>query len=254
MNGGNCIEESEESFAHCECSRPFKGDRCERTVCEDGVHECKNGSACVLNESTQDLECDCFSTTDLSYSFAGLECEHRSTDSCMHDNSMSKTTFCTNGGTCKEIVTHDEEHLGCNCADAFEGPHCEFLKGTDSSRIYEAHPDDAEKYISPHKHIKPTTSPVQKAVIIVLSILVVIIAIPMGAIYHEYRQLKSLQFRRVDGNFVTCEKYDQDEISLDFPDSEHGLEVPDEIKVSTKSHSTVDTTGLSDDDASHVFS
>lgn len=149
QNGGICKQdenENNEAIMVCKCPKPYRGYHCEVSICNNG-HQCQNGAGCAFNEETLEYKCDCSSTTSTQYSYAGLTCEHESTDSCVYDKTMSKITFCTNGGICKQHVEGETEHKGCICSEEFEGPHCEYLKGTAPSLVYEAHPDDAQDYL-----------------------------------------------------------------------------------------------------------
>jgi len=72
-------------------------------VCDDG-HRCENGSVCVENPIDENnFYCDCDEAT-LDAAYGGLFCEHKATVYCTFSNSLSKRSFCTNGGSCKAIV------------------------------------------------------------------------------------------------------------------------------------------------------
>lgn len=62
--------------------------------------------------------------------YAGLYCQNQATTYCTFDQEVSQTSFCTNGGTCEAIVSAESAHLGCTCSSNYEGPHCQFVKGT----------------------------------------------------------------------------------------------------------------------------
>lgn len=76
-------------------------------ICPDG-HRCENGSICVENPKDENnYYCDC-DEADFSAAYEGLFCEHKATVYCTSSNTLSRTTFCTNGGSCKAIVgKHD---------------------------------------------------------------------------------------------------------------------------------------------------
>lgn len=99
------------------------------TQCPDG-HRCFNGSLCTENPYDEgSYYCDCQeSITDKAV--AGLSCEHVATAYCTYDKEVSMTSFCTNHGSCKALVSSGEAHLGCDCPADYEGEHCQFVKGT----------------------------------------------------------------------------------------------------------------------------
>jgi hypothetical protein len=89
------------------------------TVCEDD-HKCKNGSLCVedqVNESSFYCDCDVGENTV----FAGLSCEHEGTVFCNMEGLVSRTSFCTNGGTCRVDGDVDGRHKGCVCESGYNG-------------------------------------------------------------------------------------------------------------------------------------
>jgi hypothetical protein len=94
-------------------------------VCNDG-HRCLHGSVCVESDKDEGaFDCDC-TQTDLVDSFEGLSCEHQATVYCNDDNAVSRTSFCTNGGTCRENVTPESAHIDCICLGNYKGSHCQF--------------------------------------------------------------------------------------------------------------------------------
>jgi hypothetical protein len=103
----------------------------EFTTCPDG-HKCFNGSLCTENTFDEgSYYCDCEeSSLDDNQAVAGLSCEHVATSYCTYNQEVSMTSFCTNRGTCKAIVSSGEAHLGCDCPPEYEGAHCQFVKGT----------------------------------------------------------------------------------------------------------------------------
>lgn len=97
--------------------------------CEDG-HRCENGSECVESETDEgNFFCDC-DTINKDDAFHGLSCEHKATVYCNSGNKFSRASFCTNGGSCKVYVGKNDQHLGCTCESSYEGPHCQFVAGT----------------------------------------------------------------------------------------------------------------------------
>jgi delta-like protein len=53
------------------------------------------------------------------FPFVGKFCEHVTMEKC-----GTKGVFCVNGGECNRFGTQ------CDCSPGFEGPHCEFKKGS----------------------------------------------------------------------------------------------------------------------------
>lgn len=101
----------------------------EFTTCSDG-HKCFNGSLCTQNPYDEgSYYCDC-QESFLDNAVAGLSCEHVATSYCTYNQEVSMTSFCTNHGTCKAMVSSGEAHLGCDCPPQYEGAHCQFVKGT----------------------------------------------------------------------------------------------------------------------------
>jgi len=96
--------------------------------CPDG-HHCFNGSKCVENPYSEgDFYCDCDEVV-FEARYEGLYCEHKAEVYCVKLGA-SKHSFCTNGGTCKEFVGPDEAHISCECPSQYEGPNCQFVKGS----------------------------------------------------------------------------------------------------------------------------
>lgn len=62
--------------------------------------------------------------------FEGLYCEHEATTYCSDDGSVSRTSFCTNGGSCIEVVGDDKAGFACDCPPAYIGDHCQFIAGS----------------------------------------------------------------------------------------------------------------------------
>jgi hypothetical protein len=103
---------------------------------------CSNGNACqraVDDSGTEYFHCECdMATSDLSLPYAAKFCEHASTVFCNVDanaekakkdrhslGGTGKSSFCTNGGRCKEVTEKGHHHAGCNCPLHFSGQHCE---------------------------------------------------------------------------------------------------------------------------------
>lgn len=99
-------------------------------VCPDD-HKCENGSLCAENPVAEGkYYCDCDEIADLNNAFSGLSCQHRATVFCTLTGEISRTTFCTNEGTCRALVDTKETHMGCDCPTGYEGSHCQFVAGT----------------------------------------------------------------------------------------------------------------------------
>lgn len=141
-NAGTCIEpeitegSSEESALgpSCDCrDTGYMGERCDVKCSKD----CENGGKCIpANEPTEDRggrrveeTCSCTKAVVDGNPYAGLACEYGATKSCMTLGSVSKHSFCVNGGECAYIVLDNEQHVPCVCGEGFEGPHCEYLTG-----------------------------------------------------------------------------------------------------------------------------
>mmetsp|Transcript_7627 Transcript_7627/g.15208 ORF Transcript_7627/g.15208 Transcript_7627/m.15208 type:complete len:265 (+) Transcript_7627:92-886(+) len=107
----------------------FIGEHCEIPCSLD----CKNGGKCLPAVSSDNNEetCSCSLAVVNGNPYAGRFCEFGATKSCMTLGSQSKHSFCTNDGECADIVGDNEEHKNCICPDGYEGPHCEYIAGTE---------------------------------------------------------------------------------------------------------------------------
>ena len=131
---GICIDDE------CQCLDGYDGDDCSipYTKCEDGDRVCFNGSECVRNNERDTItmkykyHCDCSKAFGIS-SFAGESCQYDVTATCQASNTVTTTmtAFCTNGGTCVQVVNDIARgHQGCDCVDGYEGLHCQYLVGS----------------------------------------------------------------------------------------------------------------------------
>jgi hypothetical protein len=100
----------------------------ELEICPDD-HHCFNGSKCVENPYSEgDFYCDCDEVV-FEARYEGLHCEHKAEVYCVKQGA-SKHSFCTNGGICQEYIGPEEAYIGCKCPSQYEGPNCQFLKGS----------------------------------------------------------------------------------------------------------------------------
>lgn len=78
------------------------------------------------------IGCICNNSTSTSYAaYAGLRCESIATDYCVFGVSVSYAAFCVNYGICNDIVIDNSKgHPGCTCPPQYEGPHCEYARGS----------------------------------------------------------------------------------------------------------------------------
>ena len=97
-------------------------------TCPDS-HHCRNGSKCVPNPYDEGAYyCDCDEVI-WEAAYEGLYCEHKADVYCSADGVKSHS-FCTNGGTCVDIVQAHQAHIDCDCPSGYEGSFCQFVSGT----------------------------------------------------------------------------------------------------------------------------
>jgi len=97
-------------------------------TCPD-AHHCLNGSKCIANPYDEgSYYCDCEEVV-FEARYEGLYCEHKAEVYCIAEG-VHKHSFCTNDGICLELVGPQEAHVGCKCPSAYEGSHCQFVKGS----------------------------------------------------------------------------------------------------------------------------
>mmetsp|Transcript_26819 Transcript_26819/g.54893 ORF Transcript_26819/g.54893 Transcript_26819/m.54893 type:complete len:229 (-) Transcript_26819:120-806(-) len=108
------------------------------TVCPDG-HRCSAGSRCTKTgafDSTTGLEeyrCDCDLVT------TGNACVYADNVVCVKGplppDPEAMTHYCVNQGWCETVEMKDDLQRsyaapGCICTEDWEGPHCQYVKGT----------------------------------------------------------------------------------------------------------------------------
>jgi hypothetical protein len=116
---------------HCICPKGWFGVLCDKKVelCNDGQHVCLNGAKCVFDDDDERWGCNCDPAQTADSRYAGAYCQHKASEYCTLDDMPGlgddNMAFCVNGGMCLTDAT-GEGHPGCQCDDAFAGPHCEF--------------------------------------------------------------------------------------------------------------------------------
>lgn len=106
--------------------------------CRDGT-QCENGSSCAEHSTEEGTYyCDC-ATSRIEH--AGLYCEYEAETFCRLQSESLSDWFCTNDGTCVLSTNGGggrggdnkggaEAQWMCDCNGNFDGPHCEFIRGT----------------------------------------------------------------------------------------------------------------------------
>jgi hypothetical protein len=142
-------QELEPHRHYCQCPTGYVGSMCEikLILCPTGINgTCSNGNPCKRsvddkNEEYYHCECDILQS-DLSLPYAEKFCTHESTVFCINDidaknikknrqslGGGSRSSFCINGGTCKDVVTGNGNHVSsCHCPSDYTGSHCEISK------------------------------------------------------------------------------------------------------------------------------
>mmetsp|Transcript_16854 Transcript_16854/g.26302 ORF Transcript_16854/g.26302 Transcript_16854/m.26302 type:complete len:327 (+) Transcript_16854:157-1137(+) len=104
--------------------------------CEDG-HRCLNGSTCIPDPSDETAYlCDC-SVIEGNNPHTGRYCEFGATSICHEEGAIMdvpiyEISFCTNGGTCNDILEVESGmiHQGCSCSADYSGDYCEYPLNT----------------------------------------------------------------------------------------------------------------------------
>lgn len=89
--------------ARCECTKDFKGIRCENSPCEGF---CSGHGECTLHLGSPQCDCD--------QNYWGRQCE-----------SEECTDYCQNGGTCTINPVNDKI---CECVPNYSGQRCEIFR------------------------------------------------------------------------------------------------------------------------------
>lgn len=117
QNGGSCeiitlaINHHNVIPKICVCPPGYGGLTCQITtsVCMSYLNQdryCRNAAPCVIHQGHN--ECDCTNAHDIS-AFGGIECDYPATEYCTDDSSISRSSFCTNGGSCNGYSTNSTQ-------------------------------------------------------------------------------------------------------------------------------------------------
>jgi len=215
---GMVVADDVDKEPFCKCDEGFSGILCESAIeeCLDNKRTCYNGGMCKESFhtggrmdgqpfSTPRYKCDC-STIDPQSPYAGLECEHPAEKICSL-MTFSKTSFCVNGGQCKDIVTTEDVHRGCDCLPGFEGDHCEYIEGTDPNN-----PKYIQSSTAPENNNSSFTDAIEaplNAIEIFLVVIGCIGTFSLGVV--TSRRLK----KKKDALKETQEAYDENDLAFD---------------------------------------
>jgi len=153
--------------------------------------ECMNGGEFKTTDNGENY-CDCTNAFGEAHNapHRGHLCEHVATEYCEYGVTMSNLSFCANGGTCKAKVyggQSEAKHMGCNCDEDYEGPHCEYFLGTGpriDSQSKQSARFRSSKKIDPSSDID-SGAPAGLVVIIVGCALVVVFGV---ALFIQYKR------------------------------------------------------------------
>lgn len=145
----SCLPSSESACTttnckyECVCNHGWIGDDCmlQYEVCDDkitgalgDVRICYNGGQCEAYDldtpdsdgKTTGMRCNCQTYANDTKAYAGFQCEYAAEQICIRDRFHSSYAFCTNNGTCKDLIDFGEKHPLCHCPSGFTGRHCQF--------------------------------------------------------------------------------------------------------------------------------
>jgi hypothetical protein len=144
----------------CVCDYGWTGDDCmlQYETCDDTItyspddaRTCFNGGVCetyTLNNSDSSevsklaTRCNCQTNASQEVAYAGHQCEYEAEEICVRDRSHSSYAFCTNNGTCKQLVDFGQAHPLCDCPTGFAGRHCQYT--VDPGDNFAVPPDELE--------------------------------------------------------------------------------------------------------------
>jgi EGF-like domain len=143
----------------CACDHGWHGDDCmlQYEVCDDSItgaaddaRTCYNGGKCEIydletpdiNGKTTGFRCNCQTYANDTKSYAGYQCEYAEQDVCIRNRFHSSYAFCTNNGTCTDLIDFGEKHPLCNCPQGFAGRYCQYK--VDSSAGYAAPSEEVD--------------------------------------------------------------------------------------------------------------
>lgn len=150
-------KELHDNGMYCTCPEGYTGLQCEikYVTCGRDDHTCFNGSSCVKEHSSNNgnvfYRCECdLKESVMTAAYAGKYCEHISTVFCGggSDGFSHSTSFCTNGGKCKDRDPDTDEHYGCNCPEGWKGDHCEISTGGAAASVTQKFVHDVQDALS----------------------------------------------------------------------------------------------------------
>eukprot|EP00536_Pseudo-nitzschia_multiseries_P004761 jgi/Psemu1/253901/estExt_Genewise1Plus.C_820028 len=126
-------EELHDDGMYCTCPEGYTGLQCEikLVTCDRDNHVCFNGSTCVKERSTDNgnvfYRCECdMEGSIMTAPYAEKYCAHIATVFCDGSDGFEHgTSYCTNGGRCKNRQIGSDKLVGCECPTGWEGSHCQ---------------------------------------------------------------------------------------------------------------------------------
>jgi hypothetical protein len=201
---GKCVTGTRS--VHCECDPGFTGSDCSfpYVQCDDGYTTCYNGAECVRSLSDKDpsdtdgrneeYECDCDSIPN-GTPFVIAQCQNPVDDVCERGVEISAYAFCTNSGSCREMVESGETHPGCKCPLEYEGRHCQYREGTAPPEelllVWNDDPSDED----PFEEFEEEPTGTMGWVFISMSLVLIVAG---GFAYFVFARLKKLSDDRTD--------------------------------------------------------